>query len=113
MPPAALSRKTTGSLLVEDKFEITDATQHITWQLMTTADVEITKGGALLKQDGKQLKIENLSHPELTVSVISLDPPPLKLDRTIKNLKRLEIRLPAYIFPEKEGMIRIRLSGEA
>jgi len=44
--------------------------------------------------------------------VISLDPPPLEIDKTIENLKRIEIRLPAYLFPEKEGLVRVRLSGE-
>ncbi len=98
------------SLLIEDKFELTDSTRNITWQLMTTADVTIVPGGAILKQDGKQLKLEHLSHPGLTVSVISLDPPPLKLDRVIKNLKRVEIRMPAHIFHDGANTIRVRLS---
>ena len=100
------------SLLIEDKLTLNDSTQNITWQLMTTADVEIVKGGAILTQDGKQLKLENLSHPDLRVSIISLDPAPLQLDRQIENLKRIEIRIPAYIFEGNEGMIRVRLSGE-
>jgi hypothetical protein len=100
------------SLIIEDRLETTDATEMVTWQLMTTADVEIVKGGAVLKQDGKQLKLENLSHPALTVSVISLDPAPLELDRQIEGLKRIEIRLPAYLLEEGENLIRVRLSGE-
>ncbi|MEK6476185.1 heparinase II/III family protein [Catalinimonas sp. 4WD22] len=99
------------SLLIEDQFQTNENTKNITWQLMTTADVEIVDGGAILRQEGKSLKLENLSHPELTVSIISLDPPPLQLDRTIDNLKRLEIRMPAYLFPEKEGELRVRLSA--
>jgi hypothetical protein len=99
------------SILIEDKFQLTDSTQNITWQLITTAEVQIVNGGAILKQDGKQLKLENLSHPDLGISIISLDPPPLKLDRKIEGLKRIEIRMPAYLFPEKEGVISIRLSG--
>jgi hypothetical protein len=100
------------SVLVEDKFKLSDSTQHITWQLMTTAEVTIVKGGAVLKQGGKQLRLENLSHPALDVSVISLDPPPLELDRTIEGLKRIEIRMPAYLFPEKEGALSVRLSAQ-
>lgn len=100
------------SILIEDKFQVNDSTKNITWQLMTTADVEIVKGGAVLKQDGKQLRLENLSHPDLSVSVISLDPPPLELDRKIDNLKRIEIRLPAYLFSAGERSIRVRLTGE-
>jgi hypothetical protein len=99
------------SILIEDKFRLNDKTQTITWQLMTTAEVEMVKGGAILKQDGKKLKLENLSHPELGISVISLDPAPLKLDRKIENLKRIEIRLPAYLFPKEEGELRVRLAS--
>ena len=74
--------------------------------------MEITNDGATLKQDGKQLFLQNLSHPEVMLSVISLDPPPMKLDRKIENLKRLELRLPAYLFEEGEGTIRVRLTAE-
>ena len=100
------------SILIEDRFQLSDSTQNITWQLITTADVEIVKEGAMLRQDGKQLKLENLSHPELKISVISLDPPPLELDRKIEGLKRIEIRMPAYLFPKKEGMLSVRLQAE-
>ena len=100
------------SLLINDLIRTNELTKSITWQLMTTADVEIVKGGAILRQDGKELKLENLSHPELTVSVISLDPAPLALDRQIADLKRIEIRIPAYLFPEGMGEISVRLHGE-
>ena len=100
------------SLLIEDRIVVNDSTKSVTWQLITAADVEITKNGALLKQDGKQLKLENLSHPDVMVSVISLDPPPLELDRTIKNLKRIELRLPAYLFSEGVNEVRVRLTGQ-
>lgn len=100
------------SILIEDKFQLTDSTQNITWQLMTTAEVQIVKGGAILNQGGKQLKLENLSQTDLDVSIISLDPPPLALDRKIEGLKRIEIRMPAYLFPEKEGTLTVRLSAD-
>ena len=97
------------SLLIEDEIQINENTRSVIWQLMTTADVEIVKGGAILKQDGKQLRLESLSHPELTVSVISLYPAPLQLDRQIEGLKRIELRFPAYVFEEGKGLIQIRL----
>lgn len=100
------------SLLIEDKIELSAETKWITWQLMTQADVEIVPGGAILRQEGKRLKIENLSHPELTVSVVSLHPPPLYLDAKKENLKRLEIRIPAWTIDGGETRIRVRLSGE-
>jgi hypothetical protein len=99
------------SLLIEDKVEISDSTKLITWHMLTTADVEIVNGGAVLKQEGKTLKLENLSHPGLMVSVVSLYPAPLKLDRQIKGLKRLEIRVPAWILEGNSSTIRVRLAG--
>ncbi|MFC2123217.1 heparinase II/III family protein [Bacteroidota bacterium] len=100
------------SLLIEDEIETNADSRLITWQLITQADVEIIDGGAILKQDGKTLKLENLSHPELMASVISLYPAPLKLDRQIEGLKRIEFRYPTYIFENSKTSIRIRLSGE-
>lgn len=100
------------SIIVEDNIEISDRTKLITWQLMTTADVEIVEGGAILSQDGKTLKLENLTHPELDISIVSLYPAPLKLDRQIEGLKRIEIRIPAWIIESGKTKIKIRLSGE-
>lgn len=100
------------SLLIEDKIELSGDTKLITWQLMTTADVEPVDGGALLKQDGKKLRLENLSHPGLTVSIISLYPAPLELDRQIEGLKRVEIRIPAWTVDGNHCHIRVRLSGQ-
>jgi hypothetical protein len=77
---------------------------------MTTADIELTKDGAILRQDNKSLKIENLSHPGLSMSVISLDPAPLKLDRQITGLKRIELRIPAWTIENNKTSIRVRLA---
>lgn len=99
------------SILIEDNFTTTKTTQSIVWQMMTTADVEIVKGGAILRQDGKELKLDNLAHPELSVSVIQLDPPPFYLDRKMAGLKRIEIRMPAYLAKDGEGTFKVRLSG--
>jgi hypothetical protein len=100
------------SIVIEDIIETNDQTEMITWQLMTQADVEIVDGGAILKQDGKTLKLENLSHPDLEISIISLDPAPLELDRQIENLKRLEIRIPAWTVEGGTCNIKVRLAGE-
>ncbi|MBV6640629.1 MAG: heparinase II/III family protein [Cyclobacteriaceae bacterium] len=100
------------SLLIEDNLELKESAKSITWQLMTTAEVESTKEGVLLKQDGKTLVVKNQSHPGIKFSVISLDPPPLELDRRIENLKRIELRIPAYLFENKTGKISVLLSGE-
>jgi hypothetical protein len=98
------------SITIEDKVEKSAETNLVTWQMITTAEVELVKDGAILRQNGKQLKLQNLSHPEIKVSVISLDPPPFKLDRKIENLKRIELRLPAYVLKDQD-VIRVRLAG--
>jgi hypothetical protein len=98
------------SLLIEDQFESNDSTKLITWQMMTAASVEFYSGGAVLTQSGKQLNVENLSFPGISFSVVSLDPPPLALDRRIEGLKRLELRVPAYILKDRKSEIRVRLS---
>jgi len=79
------------SLVIEDQIEVNEQTQMVTWQFITQAEVELVAGGAVLTQEGKRLELNNLSHPELSASVISLDPPPLELDRKIENLKRIEV----------------------
>jgi hypothetical protein len=83
------------SMIVEDDMVINDSTRNITWGMITVADVEITGKGAILRQDGKSLQMEILSPDSLHISVLSLDPPPLKIDKIIPDLKRIEIRIPA------------------
>ncbi|NND05474.1 MAG: hypothetical protein HKN87_03760 [Saprospiraceae bacterium] len=100
------------SLLIEDEITLNDNTEEVTWQVMTTADVSIEPGRAILRKDGKMLTIDNESHPDLMPSMISLDPPPLALDRKIEGLKRIEFRYPAYYFDGGVGQISVRLSGE-
>jgi hypothetical protein len=97
------------SLVITDEIETSDMTKIITWQLMTTADVELTKDGAILRQEGKMLRLENISHPELALSIIPLDPAPMELDRQIKGLKRIELRVPAWILKDGKGVIKLKL----
>lgn len=99
------------SIVIEDHIRTNENTKTITWQLMTQAEVELIPGGAILKQEGKQVKLENLSHPELTLSVISLDPAPMELDRRISGLKRLEIRIPVWKIEDGKETILVKLSG--
>jgi len=98
------------SILIEDKIEINDSTRNITWGLMTVADVVLVKNGAILKQDGKELRLSILTPENLNISVISLDPPPMEIDKSIDNLKRLEIRIPAWTIENGNGTLRVRLS---
>ncbi|MDO6738720.1 heparinase II/III family protein [Wenyingzhuangia sp. 2_MG-2023] len=97
------------SLLIVDELEFSEKTELITWQMLTTADVLITNTGAVLSKDGKKLSLENITHPNYKMSVVSLDPSPLKLDRQIKKLKRIEIRIPRKSIKSKETILKIRL----
>jgi len=99
------------SILIEDRFETTDSTKNLTWGLMTLADVNADVQGAILKQDGKTLKLTVLEPSGIKISVISLDPPPMEIDKTIKGLKRIEIRVPAWTVKDGKGTIKVRLSG--
>lgn len=98
------------SVLIEDKIAINDSTESITWGLMTVADVILVKNGAVLKQNGKELHLSILGREDLDVSVISLDPPPLEIDKSIEKLKRLEVRMPAWIVDNGNATLRVRLS---
>ena len=65
-----------------------------------------------MKQDGKSLKLEILSHPEFTPTVISLYTPPLYVDTKKEGLKRLEIRFPAWTIEDDTLSIQVRLAGD-
>lgn len=99
------------SIIIEDSIVKSNKTKLITWQLITTANIEIVDGGAMLSQDGKTLRLENISHPEFSVSVVSLYPAPLELDKQIKDLKRIEIRIPAWTIEKDTAKIKVRLSA--
>ncbi len=62
-------------------------------------------------QDDKRLMINLVSHPDLRFSVVSLDPPPRSLDRHIEGLKRIELRIPAYLLDGQETTIQVRLEA--
>lgn len=98
------------SILIEDDLEINDSTRSITWGLMTVADIELVKNGAILRNEGKELHLSILAPTNLNVSVISLDPPPMEIDKTIDHLKRLEIRIPAWIIENGGETLKVRLS---
>jgi hypothetical protein len=105
------TKESNRSILIEDEFEINDSTKNITWGLMTVANIIPTEKGAILKQDGEELHVFILEPEGIKFSVIVLDPPPLEIDKTIENLKRLEIRIPAWTVKEHKGKIKVKLTG--
>jgi hypothetical protein len=98
------------SLAVEDTIEVSESTTMLRWQLMTVAEVDLVDGGAVLRQDGELLHVVNESHPQVAFTVTPLDPPPLKLDRRIKGLKRLDLELPPDLAVNGKLKIRVRLT---
>jgi len=98
------------SLVIEDNIESSDETEVVNWQFITQADVQIADGGAVLQQEGKTLRVGNLSHPDFTFSVVSLNPPPHYLDAKKQNMKRLELRIPAWTMENGKTTIQIRLN---
>ena len=104
-------KDTNHSIIIEDQVFLEDSTKNLTWSMMTTAEVTPTADGALLKQSGKELNLKISSPAGVRVSTIMMDPPPLKLDRRIEGLKRIEIRIPAYFIAGGKGTIKVRLSS--
>ncbi len=102
------------TLRIEDHFRLLENTESVTWVMMTQAEVQPVEQGAILKQDGQILNLSIVTPAVMNVSLIPLDPPPLPYDKIIHDLKRIEIRIPAYVFKdmEKPGIV-VRLSGES
>ena len=100
------------SLLIEDQIEPNKETKIVTWQFITQADVNLTDDGALLKHDGQQLMLNNLSHPDIEFKIVTLDPPPHRLDKQMDNLKRIELRVPVSNPDDDSFNIKIQLIGE-
>jgi hypothetical protein len=100
------------SLLIEDIIYPYKTTKLVTWQFITQADARIVKEGVELNQDGQQLKLNNLSHPDIEFKIVSLDPPPHRLDKQMDNLKRIELRIPVSKLDNDSINIRIQLIGE-
>jgi hypothetical protein len=103
-------KDTDASVVIKDSIVESEKTEQITWQLITTAEIESVTGGAILRQAGKVLRLENLTHPQIAVSVVSLDPPPLELDRRVDGLKRVELKIPGTAVSGQETTLEVRLS---
>jgi hypothetical protein len=54
--------------------------------------------------------LENRSHSQASIQVVSLDPPPLELDRQINDLKRIEINIPVTAAVDGTIALTVKLS---
>jgi hypothetical protein len=94
---------------VTDSLIFEKGTKTIGWTMMTQADAQLMPGGAMLKQDGKSVILKILEPANADFSIISLGLPPLEYDKKIKNLKKLEIRIPAWKWKEGKGVIKVQI----
>ena len=77
-------------VIVQDEFEI-NTTRDITWGIITDAEITVEEGNAVLKKNGKELKMQILSPAGAQFTVESAEQkPPLKPN---KGFKRLLVRL--------------------
>jgi hypothetical protein len=100
------------SILITDNITASEKSEFVTWQMLTETNVEITSSGAVLKSNGKHVTLSNLSHPDIPFKIVSLDPPPLKLDKRMEGLKRLELHIPVSELVNGETEIQVRITGE-
>src|SRR5690606_387955 len=92
-------------LEIVDSLTLTSKTETVTWAMMTQAEAEITNEGFLLTQDGKTLAVTLLSPLNAEKKITLLDPPPLKYDMRVPNLKRITFRMEAAALKEHGGNI--------
>lgn len=98
-------------LQVTDQLRFFDQHNSLTWMMMTQAEAEIIKGGFLLKQNGKLLKVQLKQPQNAEFKVVPLNPPPLEYDMNVPGLKRLEIKFSPEAFGKPAGKIVVSLSG--
>ena len=96
-------------LLITDDLVFNDNTSTITWQLVTTAKIRISKKKLTLKQEGEQLYLFVLSDLPYDAKAVSLSPPPLSYDKDIEGLKRLDIVFERNDFQGKSGKIEVEI----
>ncbi len=104
------SRPAKNALRINDHFLFSPATESITWQMMTRAEVTISGDRILLRQEGKELNLRILSGGPFNAEVISLSPPPQTYDKDIRGLKRIEIKLDRKDFKGSSGQLIVELS---
>ncbi|CAH1001997.1 hypothetical protein LEM8419_02912 [Neolewinella maritima] len=99
------------SLLVSDTLDTSAATESVTWQLMTTANVTLTPYGARLRQGDQWLDVRIEQPAGLQFSVTRLNPPPLSYDMRVSGLQRLELHIPPDLL-ELQTVLHVRLTGD-
>ena len=100
------------SFVITDSLQVDSSTQVVSWQWLTQAEVTLTAGGARLVHGDKSLDLTVESPADVAFSVLQFDPPPLPYDLRLPGLKRLELRIPAYVL-ESDPLIRVRVGDQS
>ncbi len=98
-------------VVIIDSLGVLPGTRTVRWQMMTTATVDVTPGGALLSAEGRRLALRVLAPAGAKLSVVSLDPPPLALDLAMPGLKRVDVVVPAALARDGRLEIVVALEG--
>jgi hypothetical protein len=65
-----------------------------------------------LSSKGGKAQLNILTPRNLHISVTSFDPPPLEIGKTIPNLKRVEVIIPAHTLQNNKGKLTVRFAEE-
>jgi hypothetical protein len=101
------------SVEIRDHIEVNESTRRIRWQMTTQSDLLETEEGLLLQQDGESLRLTVVAPEGLRASVKSLELPEHPMDKTLPNLKRIDLVVPAHLAQDGVVEIVVRLSGGA
>lgn len=107
------SRISDAGFQIRDELVFSETSERITWQMITTADIELEKDRVILRQDGKHLLMKVLVDVPFEIGVIDLSPPPLEYDKDIPGLKRIEVRVDRQAFPGDEGEILVEFNRDS
>jgi hypothetical protein len=98
-------------LVITDDLVPSENADTITWQMMTVAGVEAEGRDITLYENGKALRIIPPVEASFETNLVWLSPPPLKYDKDIPYLKRLEFKFSADEI-EKVSPLEIELTTD-
>ena len=111
------SAQRTFSKVSDNKVRVTDAltfapaTQTITWQMLTQAEVSPKGKEIVLTQNEKRIRLEIQNPEDFEVQIVSLSPPPLSYDKNMEALKRIDIVFNRKDFATNQASINILIEG--
>lgn len=105
------SKESENRINVRDELTFAPATQQISWQMITQADVEVKGKEVVLTQNSKKLRLQVENQEQFKINVVSLSPPPLPFDKKVEELKRIDIIFERNAFQTNQANINILIEG--